>query len=261
MTEQFDRPRPVSMHLASMQRRDREDRQRCYPQRPACARLPPGDDRNGNRQHDVRIRQQLHSKRRWHGEPGSRGPNVQGGGRGADEKSRCRNTPSETGLEPILFAAQDGLDDDGGQEAERAESNDSERSEGDAYAKFRESVGRKRAQIPEQAKQGRTEQQRIDLSPDGRARVAAHDHQQQHSVEHDTGAQADEIEQSAHTTGSTLCRERWCREQKTILWVTHVAEQSISSNEWYRCVDSMGRSSTHGTDRDIRKAYSTIHVV
>jgi hypothetical protein len=91
-------------------------------------------------------------------------------------------------------SSQHRLDHDRRQKTERRETSREQRRERAGHADLGQFVGRQRAEVPHEAKNRRRQQQRIDARS---ARGADH-HREQHRVQHDTGAEADQIEEFAH---------------------------------------------------------------
>jgi len=181
--------------------------QRRRPERAPRARLPSGDGGHRNHQRDECIGEQPHAERRRQRIAGPRRPRMARRGRCADRVRRIGDRPlrpaDDAGM--VALVAQHRLHYDGGKEAERRVAGCDQHRERPLDADLRQLVGRQRTEIPDQAEDGGGEQEGIEPRRRGRAPRADH-HRQQHRIEHDARAQADQIQQLAHSRSVTRSR-------------------------------------------------------
>lgn len=99
-------------------------------------------------------------------------------------------------LDPVAFAAQHGMDDNGREQTERAEPE--RRGNGERCPDATEHVHRQCADVPDETQNRRRQQQQVDSA---RRPAGAQHHQQQHRVQDNAGAQADQVQQRAKDHG------------------------------------------------------------
>ncbi len=207
-----------------MQRGHREHRERRDPQRASRPGLPPRRRHERHTQRHERIGEQPHRVGGWNRPAADGSGDLQRGGEGAHRVRAERNDPPGRSADRLVAAAQHGVHDSGWQQAERAKSDrGDQRRPGDA--EFREHVSRQRAQVPQQPQDRRQQQQRIGRGGVAGAAPRTNHHREQHRVERDAGAQADEVQQFAEVHGrhGTHLRRRAKSEPREWLFL---------ANEW-----------------------------
>ena len=232
MAEQLDRPRRVALvQLAQVQRRDREDRQRRGPQRAARAGLAARDGRQRHHERDERVGQQPHAERRRQRAAGPR--------RARREAAAAIALTAYAATATIRFgqprharrrarrAAPSARRPPAGSRA-REKPTAVRNGNGPAMPTFGSSYAGSAQRFQTRPRTAVAEQQRIEARRAPAARLARTHHRQQHRVEHDAGAQADQIQQLAHDRSSdalTLRRDRRRPEPEP-------HERSVSTDEW-----------------------------
>jgi hypothetical protein len=119
---------------------------------------------------------------------------VQDGRDRAHRVRRERDDSLRRSTHGIAFTAQHRLHHDRRQEPEGRETHSDEQWERPLDADLGQFVGRQRAQVPGKPEQRRGQQQRVVAGTSARHPTGAHDHHQQHRVQRDAGAQADQVE-------------------------------------------------------------------
>src|SRR5207247_1058651 len=87
-------------------------------------------------------------------------------------------------------------------ESERRKTGGNQQREWSLDADFWKLVGGQSAEIPDQAEHRSRKEERIEARRAGRA-SRAHHHDEKHRIEHDAGAQADQVQELAHDDSLT----------------------------------------------------------